>query len=214
MPRYCPTCNRSSDDVKFYGSFCEKCEAQKLLAKLNDKVEVKRCKSCGRIWVGPEFVEQNGRTMEQLIASRFHGYITHIITLENGKALVDITEALPDGNLSVEKNVMISYKKVTCDKCYKRIGGYYEAVVQLRGDPHRVKRYIDRLERYAEEHDEYVAEVKEVDNGVDVYMSSKRMVGAFMTENDLSPRKSYTLAGRRNGKEIYKNTYALHLDKG
>ena len=211
MPRYCPTCNRSSDTVKFYGSFCEFCTKEKFSNSLKRLVEVTRCKNCERIRKGSFFVEATGRNMDELLASKFHGYRVHLINLTGRLATVDITEATPEGDLSIEKGIEIKYNKVLCEKCYKRMSDYYEAVIQLRGSKERIDKFVERIYKFFEKQDEYVSQLKDVDNGIDVFVSNKKTAGAFMSEYDLKPNVSFTLYGEKNGRRIYKNTYALHL---
>ncbi|MDE1824244.1 MAG: hypothetical protein KGH74_03000 [Candidatus Micrarchaeota archaeon] len=211
MPKSCPTCSRTSNDAKFFGSFCEYCSRDKLSAKLNAVVEVTWCKRCMRIRGREGFVAPAGRNFEEIMGSRFKGYSVHLVKLNRDSALLDIAEMTPDGPLSVEKEIGIRYNKTLCDTCYKKSSSYYEAVVQLRGNPAKMERMIASLERYFERRKQFVSKIEKEDNGFNVYLSDKRMASEFMASKRLKPNMSYTLAGIKGGKKIYKNTYALHL---
>jgi NMD protein affecting ribosome stability and mRNA decay len=50
-----------------------------------------------------------------------------------------------------------------------------------------------------------------MDNGLDVYLSSKSLATLFIMKQRLKPETSYTLAGVKQGKRVYKNTYALRF---
>ncbi|MDE1851933.1 MAG: hypothetical protein KGH69_04580 [Candidatus Micrarchaeota archaeon] len=211
MPKSCPTCSRTSNDAKFFGSFCEYCARDKLSARLANEVEVTWCKRCMRIKGKEGFVAPTGRNFETVMGSRFRGYSIHLVKLNRNSVVLDIAEETADGQLSVEKEVGIKYSKTLCDMCYKKSSDYYEAVVQLRGNPSKVERLAASLERYFERRNQFVSKIEREDNGLNVYLSDKRMASEFMSNKRLKPTMSYTLAGIKSGRKIYKNTYALHL---
>ncbi len=212
MPKYCPTCGNSSDKIAFFGNFCEKCSKGRFSALLPSKVEISRCKRCGKIKSDGQYTEPNGRAIESAIRPYFKGFIMHLISHSEGSARIDVSEEMENGTLSVESEISIEYKKTLCDKCYKKACNYHEAVMQLRGNPHKIEKFADRVTRFFESNNEFVTRTEPKDNGIDMYLSSKRLAGALISKMKLHPNTSFTLAGVKGGKKLYKNTYAIRFD--
>jgi len=212
LAKHCPICNNSSAEVRFYGEFCEKCASDKLREKLQDEVVVERCRVCGKIRTKEGTRQEDKQSLLSAIQQQFIKFKVHLISYQDGRAILDVVDNSKDQPLATEKGVAVKYRKMTCESCYKRIGGYYEATLQLRGDDERIARFVERLTRYFENRSEFVAKVEKVDNGYDVYVSSKLLANAFISEREIVAKTSYTLSGlNRSGKKVYKNTYAIRL---
>lgn len=211
MAKHCPTCGRSSDDVRFYGEFCEVCSSGKLKAKLPTMIEAERCKVCSKIRTKEGWKEEDRQSLHSIISQRIKGYKIHLIGYSGNKAQIYVTDQEGKEPLSAETELEIKYLKRMCDSCNKRAGGYYEAVIQLRGDPDRIDRFIEKVNRYVEARGEFIARVDRADNGMNVFVSSKGVVSAFISERDIKANRSYTLNGLKSGKKVYRHTYAIRL---
>jgi len=210
--KHCPICNSSSADVRFYGEFCEKCSSDKLREKLPSEVEVFRCRVCGKIRTKEGELEEDKKSLLLVIQQRLVKYKVRLISYADEKAVIDVVDQKGEQPLATEKEVAIKYRKMTCESCYKKIGGYYEAVLQLRGDDERIARFMEKFERYNESRHQFIAKTEKVDNGYDVYVSSKAVASAYISEKNLTATTSYTLSGlNKSGKKVYKNTYAIRL---
>ena len=211
MPRYCPTCNRSEADVKFYGNFCEICAGEKLSEGLIDKVEIQKCKECQRIRVKGRFIGEDRTNLEEALQQNFKRNHVHLVDYDAKDAIVKISVEGPEGKLTVDRKIKLKYIKTLCDRCYKVKCEYYEAVLQLRGDKSRIEKVVRHVKALFERNNEFISKMESKDGGIDVYLSSKRLATEFVAYYKLYPKMSYTLAGVKNGKKQYKNTYAIHL---
>jgi NMD protein affecting ribosome stability and mRNA decay len=211
MPRHCATCNRSEKDFKFYGGFCEVCAAKRLGDKLPKLIELERCKRCGRIWVNGRFADPNPKALEEAIAQKMRGYRIHLIDNDDEGALLDITEEKEQGGVSTEKRIAVKVKTRTCDDCYKRASGYWEALIQLRGQRDRVERLAARMERYISKSAAFISKTEDVETGKNIYISSKTVASGMISHMELKYTSSFTLYGIKNGKRVFRNTYAIHL---
>lgn len=211
MPKFCPTCGNSSDVIEFLGNFCINCAREKFKSTLPKSVEISLCKKCGKIKAGKSIVYEpiNGRSIEMAIRQHFHRYKCHLISYTDKTALVDISDETENGIISAEHELELEFKKTNCDICYKKSCNYHEAVIQLRGNQHKIEKFIERITRYFEINNGFVTKIEEDPNGINLYLSSKSLAGAFISRLKLHPNTSYTLSGVKNGKRVYKNTYAI-----
>lgn len=210
MPKFCPTCGNSSDKIRFYGNFCEECTKRKFSENLIESVEVIRCKRCGRIKSRGAFVPPNGQNLGSAIKQSFKGKDVKLIDYSEDSATIDLSEMTENGTVNTELTLSLAYKKVLCDVCYKKACNYHEALVQVRGDPVKIEKFMQKLTRFFEINDQFISKIEVADNGLDVYLSSKTLTTALMSRMHLHPVMSYTLAGVKQGKRVYKNTYAVH----
>ncbi len=208
--KHCPICNRSSDEARFYGEFCEFCAGKKMREKLAREVEVTACRDCGRIKVAGVFVPNSESNMQQLLSSVYKPYRVRLIHNANGIARMQITDERRDG-MSIEHNAHIKTLRTLCDTDAKKRSGYYEAVVQLRGDEGKVSRMAAALERYLERNDAFITKIEQKEHGVDIYASNKKAAFAFISGRHLGFKGSYELHGEKRGKRLYRNTYFITL---
>lgn len=212
MVKHCPICNASSADVIFAGELCSKCAGKKLEEKLPPLVKVERCRICGRIQTKEGVMDIDQKSLQLIIQQRLNKFKINLISHEDNKAVIDVVEEGWSHPVVTEKEIEIKYSKMTCESCYKKQGGYFEATMQLRGDEERAQRFAERFKRYIEERGGFIAEVKKVEGGYDIYTSSKAIAAAYLKEKEIKAKASYTLSGlNKSGKKVYKNTYAIRL---
>ena len=85
-----------------------------------------------------------------------------------------------------------------------------EIVKDVVENPDKIEKFMQKLTKFFEMNNEFISKIESADNGLDVYVSSKALCNTLMSSMELHPNKSFTLAGVKNGKRVYKNTYALH----
>ncbi len=211
MVRHCPKCNRSEKDIKFHGEFCERCAQKQLAEKVKKKVEITICKRCGRIKVGGLMLDFSEDNLEDAINKEIKTNRFKLVELHGDIARGLIMERTPDGTIRSDFEVEIKKKEITCDMCYKKSAGYYEATFQLRGDKQKRENFAARISRYMEKHGGFVTRIERIDSGIEVYVSNKQIAAALISADRLKPVRSYTLWGVRSGKKVYRNTYALRF---
>lgn len=211
MPKYCPTCSRSSNEIKFHGDFCYDCASKKFLATLPSEVEMTRCKRCNRLRIGGNYRQLSAEAIEDAIAHAMNRHQVHLLSFDEQSAMVEVATTDRNGTLAVVRSLRLRYNKILCEQCYKKAANYHEAVMQLRGNKRQIEQFMDAVIRHFESHGEFVSKVENVDNGVDIYLSSKKLAREYIMRRRLKPTASYTLAGLKSGKKVYKNTYAFHF---
>jgi nonsense-mediated mRNA decay protein 3 len=212
MPKYCPICNRSSDEYEFFGAFCEICSKEKLSKKIPNEVEITRCNRCKRIKLAGSFVEENKLSIAEEIKKSIKNIAVKVNDYNPaGVASITVTEVIDGKELKLDKTLSIKYVDTLCQQCARKAGGYYEAVLQLRGDASKIPRLERSIASFFESNDEFISKEIEVANGIDIYVSSKKLVSAMLSSMRLKAKTSYTLYSVKNGKKIYRNTYAIYL---
>jgi nonsense-mediated mRNA decay protein 3 len=213
MTIYCPLCNKSSDEIRFVGNFCEECIIKKLEKKIPENCVLLQCRFCKRIKEGKTFSKMGNKSVARSIKISLK--IPDEIKVKfHTDEFIDaiITSIVENEKVSFPKRFMYKIKHETCQRCYWIASGYYEAVVQLRGNRFRIDNLVKKLKKYIERRDGFIAKIENVENnGVDVYTSNKLMMNDFIHDYDLKATRSYRLYGMKRGKSVYRNTYSLHL---
>lgn len=209
---YCPTCNRSSDEIRFVGNFCEACTVEKLQRNFPERATIYQCRFCNRIKEGNIFSEIGNAALSRAmkIGLRLKCDVKVRDFDERGVA-ADFIFDVEGEKVTFRKRLELKIAHETCQRCYQIKSGYYEAVVQLRGNRMKIEKLTERLTRFMEKKGGFIAKIENVENGSDIYTSDKLATHDFMHLYKLKPVRSYRLYGRKNGREVYRNTYSLHL---
>jgi NMD protein affecting ribosome stability and mRNA decay len=211
MSKVCPLCGASEKDLQFYGEFCTKCAAKNISDTMPLNIFAVKCKKCARIHTSSGFKEWSNETAEAVINRKIKP-LRFKVKSSDTNILHGVIESESNyGTLRFDADIPMEYNDTVCTPCMRKSSGYYEAVIQLRGTPSRVSQMLGKIEEYFKDNDQFISRILKVDNGIDIYLSSKRTASAFVSKTKIKAVRSYTLTGLRNGKKIYKNTYALHL---
>jgi nonsense-mediated mRNA decay protein 3 len=108
--------------------------------------------------------------------------------------------------------VRLRISQTQCRECSLRSGGYFEAVIQLRGDRDKIEKLANRLSHRIEREEGFVSKTEEKKEGLDLYISNKQAAHKAINWMKLSFNSSRTLAGMREGKELYRTTYCIRLE--
>jgi nonsense-mediated mRNA decay protein 3 len=218
MTLYCPTCNRSSDECRFIGDFCEYCIAARLKRKMPEMVKVYQCRFCKRMKVGNTFLGDGEDDMKALgkairVALRM-GEDSKVRVNEYtnwGMARCMIQMQYEGQRIDFDANMRVKMLHETCQRCYRMSAGYYQAVMQLRGNRVKMDKLVSKIEWFMKKNGGFVTKIVDEENGVDVYVSDKEIAASFFVYVRLKPTKSFRLFGVKRGKKVYRNTYAVHL---
>lgn len=107
----------------------------------------------------------------------------------------------------------IRYKKLLSPMAGRAAGGYFEAIVQLRGDKTKIEKYkkkiLKALNRYT-----FVAKELSLPEGIDIYVGQKGKIQQIFRDLKLKTVRSKKLSGqRRDGKRLYRDTFLVRFEK-
>ncbi len=211
MAKTCPKCGASSKERRFAGSFCESCASEKVKIKTPDKLEFKECKMCKKIWIR-EWTNKSKKALEEFILSKCKGDFTssRVKEMDEYKAEIAFIIKKDSSFLEVTKTIPLVFSIVVCPECNKESGGYYEAIIQLRGSEEGIARMMKKIERELQ-NKTFITKIVEDKNGIDIYIGNRRAVGETLAELDIRSTVSRKLFGIREGTRIYRTTYCVRV---
>ncbi|HUR61249.1 MAG TPA: 60S ribosomal export protein NMD3 [Candidatus Thermoplasmatota archaeon] len=125
-----------------------------------------------------------------------------------------------------EKQVLVRMRKSVCDRCSRMFGGYYAAVIQLRGSqrdarPEEIKKAhkaigdeLDRL-RAAGNRQAFLTKSGPVPGGFDYYIGdieAARILSKLVASRlGATVQETAKLAGRKEGEDIYRVTFLVRI---
>lgn len=209
---YCPTCNRSSDDTRFAGNFCEVCVIEKLQRNFPERITILQCRFCQRVKEGKTFFPLTKLSLSRIMEIELKLKCKiKVREFSEKEVTADFIYDVDGQKVSFGRTLILKIAHETCRRCYQIKSGYYEAVVQLRGNRVKIERLTSMLTAFIEKNGGFIAKVEKEENGEDVYTSDKLATHEFMHLHKLKPIRSYRLYGVKNGRQVYRNTFSLHL---
>lgn len=204
----CPKCGRSSDDTPFIEAFCINCFPFDV--KLPKKITIEHCKRCNKIRLKGEWVPFSRKKIEEYIISRCKGDFTSgEFDMDTGEATFTLKK--DSGEISIRRNIRFEIVPVICRDCSRISGGYFEAIIQLRGDKAKINRAAERLIRILSKKT-FITKKEEKHGGIDLFVGSSKTVLETMREQGYKPLITRKLVGRREGKRLFRVTFALRFE--
>ena len=200
---FCIKCGKNA----VAGNFCKECFLKSArLFELKD-FTMHKCHGCGNF----KEVSVKGQ-VEREIKTKNKLTSIDVKTKKTGNRLaatVTCSGFIPPLKSAVteEKKVNITVKKFMCKKCVEISGGYYEAVIQVRGE--KKDSLMNKLHRMLPKN--AVTTVIPLKEGYDVRIRKKGFASTAVSylRNRFEVKESYKLVGEKKGKKIYRNFYAV-----
>lgn len=213
MPIFCPICNKSSAQSRFFGAFCESCMAQKLKREISKHARIYQCRFCERLKIKGTFYDYDKNSLGKAlnVAMGLKDAKVIVEDFKNGWADLNIIFHREGENMDVKAGVSVKVAHETCQKCYRISAGYYQGVIQVRGNRMKMERFVEGLKRYVERRDGFISKIEDQQNGYDIYVSDKSVANSFFVERKIKVEKSFRFYGMKRGVKLYRNTYAVHL---
>jgi nonsense-mediated mRNA decay protein 3 len=232
---FCVECGK--EGAIFKEGVCVECYLKThTFTKGPESIELPVCTSCGsykykNTWVSGLF----GDVIQRIIKKTFQ--------IDRGLKKIDInTECkeskegmsckvyvsgfLDDVEITEEHELLVNQKRIVCDVCSKRFGGYHEAIVQIRTDKKELsknesKDIISLVETLIEDlrakgnRGLFITDVREDRNGLDFFISEKGpslvMAKAIHDRFGGTMKQSSKNIGMKDGRQLYRMTYLIRL---
>lgn len=205
MKLICPSCGATSEEVRFSGPFCMKCKPVSI--KCPKRLVYMRCGKCGKFRFKGNWVEFSLEKLEKEVISKCSGeFLSGTYNLDTQEATFyvgDKKEMYPAKML-----VPVELEKVMCPECSRKSGGYFEAIIQLRGQNAKIK-YYQKLMGRKLSLVTFITKEETKKEGIDMYIGSSRAVVEVLSELGLRAKISRKLSGQKDGKRLYRTTFMI-----
>ncbi len=203
----CPKCGRSDSEVGFIDAFCIDDFPVKL--KTPTGLSITRCKRCGKMMLQGEWQKLNLRKISTWVEGKCRGDFKKVIYDPE----TQLAEFAMNNGAMIKQTIPLEIITNMCPDCNRSSGGYYEAIIQLRGpDRNKIEKMADKFLK-ALAKTTFIAKEEEKDEGLDLYIGSSKAVVALVSELKLKTQISKKLVGRDEGKTLYRTTFLLRLDE-
>jgi nonsense-mediated mRNA decay protein 3 len=223
-------------------SLCDACYFEDFdLVDAPDRIEVLVCSRCGAVHRGNRWVDVGARDYTDVAVDEVTEALgVHVeaqdVTWGVEPEQVDentirmhclFSGTVRETFLEEEVVVPVKISRGTCKRCGRIAGGYYASIIQVRAEgrtptPEEVQKAREITERFVAKREEagdrnaFVTEMDEVDDGLDVKLSTNQLGQAVAT------RITRALGGHTehyptlvtedgDGNEVYRVTYAVRL---
>ncbi|MEM1513492.1 MAG: NMD3-related protein [Candidatus Thermoplasmatota archaeon] len=209
---FCVECGKEG---KTYNGLCLDCYLKKELIRIPDEVKITFCKGCDAYKIKDKWLRGNfNEDLEDYIRKNIEANIFFEIELEDN--LVICRGFFEGKEILKEKEIKIKIKEGLCNQCSLFRGGYYEAVLQIRGADEKEKKIIDEfIKRNVETKKTFISKKLRVRGGIDYYIGNKKVASNIAKELKEEFNAEYifssSLFGVKNGKRVYRDTHLIRL---
>lgn len=202
----CPKCGVSSKEKEFAGMFCIECKSKDAFEKTQIPIciKIQKCKKCGKVKI--KRWNKNISELEQQVVSLCKGNFEQIevMSLNPDECKIDFVFS----ELRISETIPVKISKTLCDNCTREVRGYYEAIIQLRGEKNEVKVTLDRLVRELKK-TTFLPSIKEFPFGFDIYVGSVIATRAALAELGLKALVTRKLFGLKAGRIVFRTTFLI-----
>lgn len=222
----CVVCGREIEHG--YGYLCGKCMAEREEVVRVEPFEILICSKCGSIKTGNRWIAKNLREVIEkqvlknaLVAEEFE--VSNVAIDYNSKQ-VTFAGRIAGDYVEVTAPLKYSTTKMSCPKCSREAGGYYESIVQVRAENRELSeeeieitiRIVEEvLEKEKENEKAFVSKMVMNKGGIDIYFGSRNigMKVSRMISREFGGeiKESKKLHTRMDGRDIYRFTYLVRL---
>jgi len=201
MARFCPKCGKPDLEKEFYGELCLDCAKTRLQPFSPVKIFV--CQKCGEV-ISKARIKKECSVADEVarllkIKNAAPVFSPDFTSVEYGSEYGRITQA-----------VEVMSEKSMCTVCGRAGTQYFEAIVQLRGDPKKIEKMEGFLVKRIKSRS-FIPKIEELKEGIDIYCGSRNEAIAALNSYQLGFLRTEKLAGERNGKRLYRTTLLVRL---
>ena len=210
--KFCFVCGKKTENL--IKGYCEDCYNKEFsLIEVPKEITFTKCTKCERlrdknIW---KDVEIEGLLKDKI---KILGKSVSIRIEKN-----DILHVTAKGYLKGSKklkeekhDIKIKIKKQVCGSCSKRFGGYYESIIQLRGNAYDAMDFME--DQIIRERQTY--RIEKSKNGFDIYLAdnnfANKLTNVVKKKFNAKIERNYKLVTRKQGKDIYRSVMLVRID--
>lgn len=208
MSIICPRCGKSSNEKEFIDAFCVDCHHVDI--KTPTSLIFETCKRCEKIKFRGSWQGVSEKEFNNYIINKCRGDFFNAI-YNNETCTITFFIKKSNKILKINKWIDVKFNKNMCPDCSKMSGGYYEAIIQLRGNEQRIAKLANMLERELKK-TTFISKVDEKKEGTDIYIGSNASALELVKQLGYTYGISKKLFGLKEGKRTYRTTYVVRLE--
>ena len=209
MSIICPRCGKNSNEKEFIDAFCFDCYP--LDVKMPKEVVFEVCKRCERIKHGKKWVDRDEEEIAGDITRKCKGDFFNA-TYNKEENIVTFFIKKGEKILKINKAINVNFLVNMCTDCSRMSGGYYESIIQLRGNPRTIDSFAKKVQRELAKVT-FVSKVEEKKEGIDLYIGSTQAVLALIKEIGHKYIITKKLAGvDKEGRRQYRTSFSIRFE--
>lgn len=213
-----------------YRGMCSDCASENIKVEFPSKIEFKECPKCGAVKAGNkwEYRVQEESIVKNISAGiklpdRTFSLASVSATPVNDQESLIKAEITSDEGFAFTRTSQIFVRRTqeSCPACDRKSGSYYEAIIQIRfevqGNTDFMPELIRQLEMLPDRNDpnQFISRYEQKREGLDIYLGSRKlgekMIRYLSTAYPGTQKTSSKLAGRKEGKEVYRFTFLYRI---
>jgi len=224
--KFCPRCGRPTEN--FYNGVCKNCflETTSLIGKLPERLVLRSCKNCGRIYADDDFALTIEGALDILlreILARKDMQLLHSANyrIEGRRVHMTVVLKLEDAEKTERKDAELVVKSILCENCAMKTSGYYNSIVQLRVPKQLIETFFDEIQQQVDFMSHYdsmafISKIEKKKEGLDLYFGSKKV--AMQVAKSMKDRYRAEIkvtrknAGLHQGQKVYRDTILVRLE--
>lgn len=196
---FCVKCGKQAD----VENFCRECFAAKETLFEAKNLKAEYCELCGL---------DEGKIIEKIEKSiktphRMDKKISVRIVGNKAYATITATGRIKSVQKSETKGILVMLRKRMCELHSRLSGGYYEAMMQIRGgEKENILKHALRLLP-----EKSISSIETLNEGYNIKVMRKANAAAVAKafRKNFSVKESYKLVGSKKGRMLYRNFYAV-----
>jgi len=215
--KFCFLCGKEVE--KLIKGYCEECYNKKFhLIEIPKKISYVMCNKCNLVRYKNKWRDLR---IEDLIKQKIKIFGNNMkIRIKTNDIFHVVAKGFLEGSEKLKEeihDINVIINKTICPLCSKKYGGYYEAILQLRGNfSVFITNFIDdQMILMSKKEKKAFYKIKKVKNGVDFYIGSKsaanRLAESLKKEFNAEIKRSFKIATRKGGKNIYRNIISVRI---
>lgn len=191
------------------------------LINIPEKFEITACSRCNRAKISGRWQTFDAKSFLRS-KTKVQGRLDSFeVTELKGKYIVRATGIVDRGvKPKTEDHVItIKFTRFTCPDCSRVAGGYYEAIIQLRGSitESKIKFFEREAAKILSQDSRAFWSAKELKEGWDIKMGSigaaNKLADILRHKYKAEIRKSFQLVGRKDGVDMYRTIISVRFTK-
>jgi len=208
MSIICPRCGKSSNEKEFIDAFCVDCLY--IDVKVPTGLIFETCKRCEKIKFRGSWQDVKEEEFNNYIIRKCRGeFFNAVYDCSTGAITFFIKKS--GKIITLNKWIDVKFNKNMCSDCTRLSGGYYEAIIQLRGNEKRIVKLANTLESELKK-TTFISKVDEKKEGTDIYIGSNKAALELIEQLGYTYGISKKLFGLKEGKRTYRTTYVIRLE--